>query len=212
MPRFNSTVVVFGRYPRSWGKIAKKMADSKHAANSTTVINKAIEMIAKYKVGRKEVLHIWNIVPNPKNRGGAPCTSVRCRQLSGDISSIGFLDSEARHNSWAVESPPCAGSSCDDSGRSSVATEEAPTVVGGTTATKTKFQEVFESMHMSDPDIAKTWGSHTNAFYGGLSHNHLLLLCRNIQAGMPGCECTAQELANQTFERDENPPTQEQQT
>ena len=74
-------------------------------------------------------------------------------------------------------------------------TEEAPTVVGGTTATKTKSQEGFESMHMSDPDIAKTWGSHTNASYGGLSHNHLILACRNIQAGMPGCECTAQQLA-----------------
>ena len=134
------------------------MADSKHAANSTTAIKKFLQITAKYKVGRKEVLHIWNIVPHPKNRGGAPCTSVRCRQLGGDIASIGFLEAEAKHNSWAVESPPLAGSSCDDSGRSSVTTEEAPTVVGGTTATKTEFQEVFESMHMSDPDIAKTLG------------------------------------------------------
>ena len=171
------------------------MADSKHAANSTTVIKNLIQITTKYKTGRKEVIHIWDIVPHPKNRGGAPCTSSRCRQLSGDIVSIGFLDSEARHNSWAVESPPVAGSSNDDMGRSSVTTEEAPTVVGGNTATKTKFQEVFEAMHMSDPDIAKTWGSHTNASYGGFSHNHLILGCRNIQAGMPGCECTAKDVA-----------------
>ena len=131
------------------------------------VIKQSLAYRAKYKSKRnppRMVLHCWQIVPHPKNRGGEPIRTTRTKTLAGDIAYNGYDPTEATVDSVVVEV--------------------------GLDASKqplNKFREHFHAHqkldmdHYFDPDCV--------ILFAGLSHNSKNLCERNIQHGMPGCSC-----------------------
>ena len=132
------------------------------APPDTQIIKQAIAFRAKYATKRQasmQRLCCDQIVPHPSNRGGEAVRSTRTKGLAGDICFSGFLTSEAETSSICVEAGP------DNPSR---------------------FQDHFKKNCGGEPDH---YVGNTVACYGGLTHNTLNVVNRNIRYGMPGCAC-----------------------
>ena len=55
--------------------------------------------------------------------------------------------------------------------------------------TRRTFQEAFAAKHKLDPEIAEQSDGGLVAKFASLSHGHLNVTFRNVQAGKRGCEC-----------------------
>ena len=132
------------------------------ARPDTQIIKVAIAFRAKYVTKRqqaKQRLYCWQLVPHYQNRGGEAVRSTRTKALAGDLCVSGFLTSEAETSSICVEAGP------DNPSR---------------------FQDHFKKNSGCKPDH---FVGCQLAGYGGLTHNTLNVVNRNIRYGMPGCAC-----------------------
>ena len=137
------------------------------------LIKQSIAYRAKYRKGQGPQPYIQTFspalaVPHPKNRGGDPVVSKRCKQLSGHITTEGHDPVEAASSAVAVE-----------------AHAWKPAPVWGS------FQKHFTlQVKGKDLDMAEMV-SGIQAVIGTLSHSHNNCLSRNIASGQLGCDCGA---------------------
>ena len=153
----------------------------------TQLIKRSIAYRAKYRADQGPLptyrtMVPLTVVPHPRNRGGVPVTSLRTKELVGDIAKDACDVSEANSSAVAVEEQPFAAAARVK--RASLHGCGG----GGENPEWESFQAVFETRIASD-DAMVASGQGMKAILGSLSHSHFNCGCRNILCSKPGCEC-----------------------
>ena len=149
------------------------------AGGGTQNIKRGIALRAKYRLDQhkpgptfKTVL-FCQVVPHPCNRGGEPVKSIRTKELTGTVVTVGCDPYEGSSNAVGVWE--------NNDFRSCLETLRWKT-----------FQLNFERQVDQDKHMAKKVHG-VPAVVGSLSHSHFLCTLRNIAGGMNGCECSGKQ-------------------